>query len=318
MTGRKTKDEGRQNRYQGDSLPFVNLARRLIAGWPLATAALAVLLLGATTWGMAASPEAQSAVAGGSATSPIINSGAAGIVNLHMSNTPSGPPVTQFPEGTTIVYVVFDYSDTANTPIRVVVYSPSGQVLFDQTQTYNGNGTASVSVPGSFPPSPPLTYYITNFYLENNPTPVGSVQWRVAGSAGTPTPTPPAGTGTICALVYEDVNGNHTRDTGELLLAGAVITLTDVYRVPLYPPYTTDGMHEPHCFLGLDPGDYYVLEKNPPNYSSTTGDTMRLTVASGVTQRAEFGDRIPVIPTETPTPHRLFLPLILKSHWGGG
>jgi hypothetical protein len=267
---------------------------------------------------MAASPGAQQATV-------------AGIVNLHMSNTPYGPPVTQFPGGTTIVYVVFDYYDTANTPIQVRVYSPSGPpAIFDQTTSYSTSGTASVSVSYNFPPSPPPTYYVTNVYLEDNPTPADSVQWWVAGSAGTPTPTPPVSPGAICALVYEDANGNQTRDTGEFLLAGAVITLTDANRVPLHT-YTTDGRHEPHCFLGLLPGYYYVLEQNPPNYSeSTTGDTLLLTVASGVTQYAEFGDRIPVVPTETPTliptptatatptrtttpTHRLFLPLILKT-----
>lgn len=308
--GRRTKDEGRRTN--------------------LVAIALVVLLLGVATWGMAASPEAQSVIAADPTTSLVIRgSGAAGIVNLHMSNTPYGPPMPQFPEGTTIVYVVFDYYDTANTPIQVRVYSPQGAIIFDQTQNYSGSGTASVSVSYNFPPSPPPTYYVTNVYLEDNPTPADSVQWWVAGSAGTPTPTPPVSPGAICALVYEDVNGNQTRDTGESLLAGAVITLTDASRVPLHT-YTTDGMHEPHCFLGLLPGYYYVLEQNPPNYSSTTGDTLLLTVASGGTQYAEFGDRIPVVPTETPTliptptatatptrtttpAHRLFLPLILKT-----
>jgi hypothetical protein len=303
MTGRKTKSPSPAG---GGGWGFLVLA----------ATALAVLLLGLATWGMAASSEAQSAVAAGPATSPVRSSVAAGIVNLHMSNTPYGPPVTQFPEGTSIVYVVFDYYDTANTPIQVVIYPPSGPpAIFDQTQTYSGNGTASVSVPGSFPPDPPpAAPYVTNVYVAGQYA--DGVQWRVAGSAGTPTPTPTTSPGTICALVYEDVNGNQTRDFGESLLAGAVITLTDANRVPLYT-YTTDGMHEPHCFPPLAPSDYYVLEKNPPNYSSTTGDTMLLTVASGTTMQAAFGDRIPFIPTETPTltatPCRLFLPLILKS-----
>jgi hypothetical protein len=280
-------------------------------GWGfllLAATTLALLLLGVSTWVMAASSGAQQATV-------------AGIFNLHMSNTDSGPPVTQFPTGTSIVYVVFDYYDTANTPIRVVIYSPVGQIIFDQTTLYSTSGTASVGVPGSFPPSPPPTYYLTNVYLENNPTPADSVQWWVAGSAATPTPTPPTSPGTICALVYDDANGNLTRDPGESLLAGAVIILTSTNQVTL--TYTTDGIHEPHCFQGLPPYEnYYVLEQDPPNYISTTGNRLLLTPGSGVTLYAAFGDRIPFVPTETPTPTatpcRLFLPLIMKSHWGGG
>ena len=360
MTGRQTKDEGRKAKHQGtspspasgggDGLSYandsdpegaINCHHRLESqacdnpsglGWGLVlvTVALAAFLLAATTWGSVGSAPA-TALAEPPLSAPRQVGVTAGIVNLHMSNTPYGPPVTQFPGGTTIVYVVFDYYDTANTPIQVRVYSPSGPpAIFDQTTSYSTSGTASVSVSYNFPPSPPPTYYVTNVYLEDNPTPADSVQWWVAGSAGTPTPTPPVSPGAICALVYEDANGNQTWDTGEFLLAGAVITLTDASRVPLHT-YTTDGRHEPHCFLGLLPGYYYVLEQNPPNYSeSTTGDTLLLTVASGVTQYAEFGDRIPVVPTETPTliptptatatptrtttpTHRLFLPLILKT-----
>jgi len=323
MTRRKTNDDGRRSQSPspvgngggpawGSPSPVRDGGG---LGWGfliLAATTLALLLLGVTTWVMAASPGVQQATV-------------AGIVNLRMSNTPYGPPVTQFPAGTTTVYVVFDYYDTNNTPIRVVIYPPSGPpAIFEQTQTYNGNGTASVSAPGSFPPDPPpAAYYVTNVYVAGQYA--DGVEWRVMGTAATPTPTPPTGTGTICALVYEDANGNLRRDPDESLLADAVITLTDANRVPLYN-YTTDGMHEPHCFPGLTPGDYYVLEKNPPNYSSTTGDTILLTLASGATRYAEFGDRIPVVPTETPTlvatptrtatpARRLFLPLIMKNFW---
>ena len=70
------------------------------------------------------------------------------VSNLRMSDTPYGPPVTQFPSGATVVYVVFSYSYMQNDEIRVRVYDQVGRLLFEQIETYTGSGTESIEVSG--------------------------------------------------------------------------------------------------------------------------------------------------------------------------
>jgi hypothetical protein len=86
------------------------------------------------------------------------------VSNVRMSHTPYGLPVTHFPPGTTVVYVVFDYADMQNDEIRVRVYDNVGDVLFEQVKAYTGSGTESIEVlapeGGAFPEG----RYVTNLY----------------------------------------------------------------------------------------------------------------------------------------------------------
>ena len=88
------------------------------------------------------------------------------VSNVRMSHAPYGPPVTQFPPGTTVVYVVFDYFDMQNDAIRVRVYDNVGNVLFEQVRAYTGSGTGSIEVSlaggGAFPDG----RYATNLYSD--------------------------------------------------------------------------------------------------------------------------------------------------------
>jgi len=104
----------------------------------------------------------------------------------HMSDIPYGPPVTQFPSGTTAVYVVFDYSDMQNEEITIKVWSPIGEVLFEQTQAYSGSDAESIEVPGPEGGAFPDGRYATNFY--RGILPFKTLLWDV-GEVTTPTPT---------------------------------------------------------------------------------------------------------------------------------
>jgi Mg-chelatase subunit ChlD len=106
-------------------------------------------------------------------------------------------------------------------------------------------------------------------------------------------------TGDVCVLVYFDGNSNQVRDPGEGLLAGALITVTNLSGVDI-ATYTTDGVNEPHCFT-LDEGTYEVWEQNPPGYTSTTPDRIGVTVLEDESIPVEFGDWIPTSLTATPT-----------------
>jgi hypothetical protein len=99
-------------------------------------------------------------------------------------------------------------------------------------------------------------------------------------------------------VVFNDLNGNTIRDPGEGGLAGAVITLKDNALNPL-ATYTTgpDGVY---FFYSLAPGDYSVVESNPPGYDeSTTSDVWGVRLIGCHIVMVDFGDRMR--PTATPT-----------------
>jgi hypothetical protein len=120
----------------------------------------------------------------------------------------------------------------------------------------------------------------------------------VLTSTPTVTPTSSQPQGTLCLLVYKDLANLGTRDIGEPLLPGAMITVTNSMGV-VVATWTTDGT-EPHCFQ-LPPGNYMVTEQNPPGYVSTTPDNVTVPILAGYATLVEFGDQVSLVPTATPT-----------------
>ncbi|MBC8448588.1 MAG: hypothetical protein H8D78_12645 [Chloroflexi bacterium] len=115
--------------------------------------------------------------------------------NEHMSNAHFGPSVTQFPSGTSVVYVVFDYRDMHSEEITIKVWSPIGEVLFERIQAYSDSGSESIEVPGPQGGAFPDGRYVTNFY--RGLFPYKTLLWDV-GEVTTPTPTT---TGTLVPVV---------------------------------------------------------------------------------------------------------------------
>ncbi len=115
--------------------------------------------------------------------------GLMGISNAHMSDTPYGPPMAQFPSGTTVVYVVFGYADMQNEEIRVRVYDQLGRILFEQVEAYTGSGTESIAVLGPGGGAFADGWYVTRLYAGSVVFPIVSITWEV-GQATIPTYTP--------------------------------------------------------------------------------------------------------------------------------
>jgi hypothetical protein len=116
-----------------------------------------------------------------------------GVSIAHLSDTPDGPAMTQFPSGTTVVYAIFEYADMTGESIKVRVYDNYGSILFDQPQDYTGSGTDSVATTtseGYFPDG----RYVTNFYLGEyvGRTIIWNVGEPVAQPVATPTTVSPA------------------------------------------------------------------------------------------------------------------------------
>ncbi|MBM3135716.1 MAG: hypothetical protein FJZ89_10650 [Chloroflexi bacterium] len=261
-----------------------------------------------------------------------------------LTPTPTGPPpATPTPTATpttgSICVVVYD--DANGNGRR----DPGEGLIAGAKLTLRDSGGAVVATytttgaePYCFSGLAPGNYIVTEQnppgYVSTTPDIWGA--WLLAGSvvktefgdqlSPTPTVTPTPRTGTIVALVYDDRNGNSTRDAGEPFLAGALLTVINDRNVAV-AHYTTDGIHEPHDFTGLPAGDYLVWEQNPPGYPiSTTPDIWGVRVFADGYTLVEFGDRAlptatptvtPTKPTPTFTPTylwRLYLPVILKNY----
>jgi len=110
------------------------------------------------------------------------------------------------------------------------------------------------------------------------------------GPTSTATPAP----GRIEGLVWNDVNGNQLSDAAEPRLAGATVSLYQDGQwelgSPIRPPVVT-GLDGIFHFDNLAPGDYVLVETNPPGYISTTLDVISVVVTSGLTTPAKFGDQ---------------------------
>ena len=88
----------------------------------------------------------------------------ADITDAHMSDMPGGAEMTQFPPGTSVVYVVIDYAEMHDEVLMVKVYDNVGNLLFVDARPFTGSGTESIEVThpegGAFPGE----RYLTNLY----------------------------------------------------------------------------------------------------------------------------------------------------------
>ncbi|MCC6191534.1 MAG: LysM peptidoglycan-binding domain-containing protein [Anaerolineales bacterium] len=129
-----------------------------------------------------------------------------------------------------------------------------------------------------------------------------------ATGEGQPPATPVAAateamlTGTVCALLYNDANGNGVRDSAEGLLAGGQVTVVDIATGAPVQSYTTDGVNEPHCFADLPVGQYTISSAPPGAYHPTTVTSTPLEVSAGSTSALEFGAQPSAEAAERPAP----------------
>lgn len=107
------------------------------------------------------------------------------------------------------------------------------------------------------------------------------------------TPTPQVGTGDICVMLFEDLNGNGSMDADELALEGgqvSVVALTG----DLIGEYTTEALDletnpDGYCFVELANGEYNVSAAVPPNHNPTTGLNVPITLNPGEIKYLQFG-----------------------------
>lgn len=112
------------------------------------------------------------------------------------------------------------------------------------------------------------------------------------GAESTPlaqvSPTP-AGTGLVCALIWDDSNGNGVRDANETLVLGGLLTVVDITTGQQVQAFTTSDPALPHCFEEVPEGQYTVSSAPPPGYNPTTPGAHTLGIVAGSTSMLEFG-----------------------------
>ncbi len=107
-------------------------------------------------------------------------------------------------------------------------------------------------------------------------------------TAAAVTPTPASGTGQICVLLFQDVNGNARLDDGEAPLTGGQVSVADAAGL-VSVEQTTDESPEGYCFAELPGGDYNVSAAVPAGYNPTTGMNLPVRLRPGDIKYVEFG-----------------------------
>jgi len=131
-----------------------------------------------------------------------------------------------------------------------------------------------ISMPSETPTSTPLPAPPT---LAPTPAP------------GSPIPEAESGGASVCVLAYHDRDADTFRDEGtEELLPNAEFTVADASGV--VDRYTSDGVHEPHCFAGLAAGAYRVIQNSPPGYAVSGPAEWPVALAEGTSLDLQFGN----------------------------
>jgi LysM repeat protein len=117
-----------------------------------------------------------------------------------------------------------------------------------------------------------------------------AVQATATPANQVPTPTLEPGSGQICVLLFNDINGNAVPDGGELPLAGGAISVTDRDgKVSL--TNQTDAKASV-CFKDLLEGEYNISVAIPEGYNATSVLNVPLKLNGGDNSTLDFGAQV--------------------------
>lgn len=112
-----------------------------------------------------------------------------------------------------------------------------------------------------------------------------------------PTATPGISTGTLCILLFNDINGDALRQEEEFSIAGGAISISSRDGKTSLTAETTsdldeDGIPIPVCFTDLSTGDYNITMAAPEDYNPTTLTNYALSLGGGDETYLDFGAQI--------------------------
>ncbi|MEM9774126.1 MAG: LysM peptidoglycan-binding domain-containing protein [Chloroflexota bacterium] len=109
-----------------------------------------------------------------------------------------------------------------------------------------------------------------------------------------PTATPEPAAGAICLLAFDDGNGDGVYDAStESLRNSVAFTISKDQAV--VSNYITDGMNEPFCIEGLDPGNYRISRSLSANEVDTNGTNWGASIVGGSRPQFDFGSQMVAI-----------------------
>lgn len=109
---------------------------------------------------------------------------------------------------------------------------------------------------------------------------------------GPPTPTPFEGSGEVCVVLFEDLDGNQMRSEEELYMGGGVISVNNRAGTYSETKETIGGdpaLVDPVCFEEVPEGEYNLSMGIPEGYNPTTSLNYALSVSAGETVVIDFG-----------------------------
>ena len=227
---------------------------------------------------------------------------AAPSANLAITKTDSAATYT--PGGSTTYVIVASNNGPSNvTGATVTDTFPAALTSHNWTCAAAGGATCTASGSGNISDTINIPVGATATY-----TVVASISAGASGNllntatvavpVGTTDPTPGNNSATdsdtvaalssISGTVYDDLDASAARDAGEPGIGSVTITLLDSGGATVAT--TVTAANGSYSFTALPPGDYTVVETDPPAYVSTTANTVPVTVPVGSSAIADFGD----------------------------
>lgn len=103
-----------------------------------------------------------------------------------------------------------------------------------------------------------------------------------------PTPTPLPGSGTLCVILFNDLNGDSLRQEEEPSIPGGAISVSDRSGGVSLTETTASGT-EPFCFEELMQDEYNISVAVPEGYNPTTVLNYTLVIDPGTETYLDFG-----------------------------
>ena len=117
-----------------------------------------------------------------------------------------------------------------------------------------------------------------------------------SATSNVPSVTPTPGSGEICVMLFNDINGNGRKDPEEFPMQGGAISITNREGLTSLTGVTvidadpgTSDEFEPLCFKDLPEGDYNISLGPPEGYNATTIMNYPLSLIAGDTSIIDFG-----------------------------